>query len=127
MCCNRFKRFYPRRLGAAGLFFMSTLLIMNCASEAPELKSTPTNPITLRVENNSSKVIDVIQAKPCGTDNRQFKPQMNAIKPKERIMLQIYEECVDLVALDGFGNVLDELVGLRMNANITWKIQDTLY
>ncbi|MGD8593723.1 MAG: hypothetical protein PVF82_12855 [Gammaproteobacteria bacterium] len=98
-------------------------LINNCSPVKPALKPPPENPIELRVENHSSAVIDVIQSKPCGANDDQYKPQMNAIKPEERIMLHIYEECVDLVALDGFGNVMDELVGLRLNSNITWKIR----
>ena len=99
------------------------LLINNCSSNKPGLKPPPENPIQLRVENDSPNVIDVIQSKPCGTDATQYRPQMNTIKPKERIMLQIYEECVDLIALDAFGSVMDELEGLRLNSNITWRIK----
>jgi hypothetical protein len=98
-------------------------LLNNCSSEKPALKPPPDNPIELRVENNSSQVVDVIEAKPCGADDTQYQSQMEAIKPKQRVMLHIYQECVDLVALDSFGNVMDELVGLRLNSNITWKIQ----
>jgi len=105
------------------LLVIALPLINNCSSEKAALKPPPTHPIQLRVENDSSTVIDVIQAKPCGTDAKHYKPQMNSIKPHERVMLQIYEHCVDLVALDGFGNVMDELGGLRLNSNITWKIK----
>lgn len=105
------------------VFVIFSLLITNCSSDKETLKPPPENPIQLRVENKSASVIDVINAKPCGASDEHYKPQMNAIKPNDRILLQIYEECVDLVALDGFGNVLDELVGLRLNSNITWKIR----
>ena len=98
-------------------------LFNNCSSNKPAIQPPPDHPIQLRVENNSSTVIDVIQAKPCGAAASGYKPQMNTIKPQERIMLQIYEHCVDLVALDAFGNVMDELAGLRLNTNITWKIK----
>lgn len=112
-----------RRLAVVCFWLALALLINNCSSEKSALKPPPENPIELRVENHSSSVIDVIQAKPCGANDDQYKTQMNAIKPEERIMLHIYEDCVDLVALDGFGNVMDELAGLRLNSNITWKIQ----
>ena len=111
----------PLRLLACLMAFLP--LLNNCSSEKTALKPPPDNPIELRVENNSLTVIDVIEAKPCGADDKQYQPQMEAIKPKQRVMLHIYQECVDLVALDGFGNVMDELVGLRLNTNITWKIQ----
>jgi hypothetical protein len=105
------------------LLLTALLLINNCSSNKNGLKPPPEHPIQLRVVNESATVIDVIQAKPCGAKARQYKPQINTIKPQERIMLQIYEECVDLVALDAFGNVMDELAGLRLNSNITWKIK----
>lgn len=105
------------------LLIIVITLLNNCSSEKPAIKPPPQHPIQLRVENDSSTVIDVIQAKPCGAKPALYKPQMNAIKPKERIMLQFYEECVDLVALDAFGNIMDELGGLRLNSNITWKIK----
>ena len=120
---NEWKKGFGRRLGRIGILLALVPLINNCTPEKPALKPPPENPIELRVENHSSTVIDVIQAKPCGAGDDQYKPQMNAIKPQERIMLHIFEECVDLVALDSFGNVMDELVGLRLNSNITWKIQ----
>lgn len=105
------------------VFVIFLLLITNCSSDKAVLKPPPETPIQLRVENNSAGVIDVINSKPCGASEEHYKPQMNTIKPNDRIMLHIYEECVDLEALDGFGNVLDELVGLRLNSNITWKIR----
>jgi hypothetical protein len=105
------------------VLLISLPLFNNCSSQKPALKPPPENPIELRVENNSQQVIDVIEAKPCGADASQYKPQMEAIKSKQRVMLHIYQECVDLVARDSFGNVMDELVGLRMNSNITWKIE----
>lgn len=98
------------------------LLINNCSLDKAALKPPPDHPIQLRVENHSPTVIDVIQAKPCGSDPKQYKPQITGVKPKERIMLEIYEDCVDLIALDGFGNIMDELAALRLNSNITWKI-----
>lgn len=123
MLCNASHPPLASRLGMACLVLMFAPLINNCSTQKAGLKPPPENPIELRVENNASSVIDVIQAKPCGTNEKEYKPQMNGIKPGERIMLHIYEECVDLVALDSFGNAMDELVGLRMNSNITWKIQ----
>jgi hypothetical protein len=120
---NGSKRLSARHVARVCLLLTLLPLINNCSSDKTALKPPPENPIELRVENNSLSVIDVIQAKPCGANEDQYKPQMNGIKPKERIMLHIYEECVDLVALDGFGNVMDELVGLRLNSHITWKIQ----
>ena len=112
-------RFAPN----ACLLTVALLMINNCSSEKPALIPPPDHPIQLRVENDSTTVIDVIQAKPCGANAKAYKPQMTSIKPRERIMLQIYQQCVDLVALDAFGNVMDELVGLRLNSNITWKIK----
>ncbi|MCG6969179.1 MAG: hypothetical protein LJE85_05345 [Gammaproteobacteria bacterium] len=111
----------PPRLLILLLVFLP--MLNNCSSEKAALKPPPENPIELRVENHAAAVIDVIEAKPCGSDDKQYRPQMEAIKPNQRIMLHIYQDCVDLVARDGFGNVMDELVGLRMNSNITWKIK----
>ena len=119
--CSKYP--FTQRLSAIWLILACLPLINNCSSEKAALKPPPENPIELRIENNSASVIDVIQAKPCGADAKEYKTQMSAIKPNERIMLHIYEHCVDLVALDGFGNVMDELAGLRLNSNITWKIQ----
>ncbi|WP_455211880.1 hypothetical protein [Kaarinaea lacus] len=123
MHCNFSQSPLVKRMGILCLVLAFLPLINNCSTEKAALKPPPDNPIELRVENHASSVIDVIQAKPCGMDDKEYKPQMNGIKPQERIMLHIYEECVDLVALDSFGNVMDELVGLRLNTNITWKIQ----
>ena len=116
------KTLFARRVAGACLLLILFPLINNCSSDKTALKPPPDNPIELRVENNSSSVIDVIQSKPCGANEDQYKSQINSVKPKDRIMLHIYEECVDLVALDGFGNVMDELAGLRLNSRITWKI-----
>ena len=120
-------RFYqPRANGALlacfGLYLVLLAFFFGCSSEPVGLKPPPENPIQLKVENNSADVIDVIQAKPCGSGDENYKTQIHGVKPQERITLQIYEECVDLVALDGFGNVMDSLVGLRLNSYITWKI-----
>lgn len=100
-----------------------SLILISCGSEKKALKPPPEHPIELRVENLSTTVIDEIQAKPCGYSNEYFKTQMHGLKPKQRTMLHIYQECVDLIALDGFGNVMDQLVGLRLNTHITWKIK----
>ena len=119
---KHYKTLLVRHVGVL-LCLTSLPLINNCSTEPVALVPPPENPIELRIENNSSTVIDVIRAKPCGSDDSQYKPQMEAVKPNERIMLHIYEHCVDLEALDSFGNVMDELAGLRINSNITWKIQ----
>ena len=123
MTWNYAKHVHFQSWGKMCVLLALLFLINNCSSEKAVLKPPPENPIELRVENHAAAVIDVIEAKPCGSDDKQYRPQMEAIKPNQRIMLHIYQDCVDLVARDGFGNVMDELVGLRMNSNITWKIK----
>lgn len=104
------------------LITISSTLIISCASDAPKPPPIPKHPIQLRVHNESDKIIDAIDAKPCGFKAKYYKTQMTGIKPGQKIMLEIYQQCVDLVALDGFGTVLDELKYLRLNSHITWKI-----
>lgn len=99
------------------------LLLLSCATEVPKPPKLSKNPIQLRVHNVSNNIIDSIEAKPCGYSSKQYKTQMTGIKPQQKIMLEIYQQCVDLVALDGFGTVLDELTHLRLNSNTIWTIR----
>ena len=105
------------------IFLISSLLVISCATEAPKPPPIPKNPIQLRVHNDSDKFVDTINAKPCGGTTKDYKTQLTGLKPGQKIMLEIYQQCVDLVALDGFGSVLGELKYLRLNSNITWNIR----
>ena len=99
------------------------LTLTACSTQTSKPFAPPSKPIQLRVHNDSEKIIDSIDAKPCGSTNKEYKTQMTGIKPQQKIMLEIYMHCVDLVALDGFGTVLNELQSLRLNSNITWSIR----
>ena len=63
----------------ACLLTVALLMINNCSSEKPALIPPPDHPIQLRVENDSTTVIDVIQAKPCGANAKAYKPQMTSL------------------------------------------------
>ncbi|MDH5327570.1 MAG: hypothetical protein OEZ68_01520 [Gammaproteobacteria bacterium] len=100
------------------------IILLACGSATIQTNDRATSkPIQLRVHNNSSNIIDSIDAKPCGSGPEQYKTQMTGIKPQQKIMLEIYMSCVDLVATDGFGTPLAELTQLRLNTNTIWSIR----
>ena len=100
------------------------LSLSHCASE-PEIKLPPksSKALTLNIENLSADFVDSIQFKPCGTPAKYYATAAERIKPNERVSINIYDLCVDLVAVDGFRQTLHQKSNFRPTQIAVWKLK----
>lgn len=77
----------------------------------------------LNIINLTNEVINVIRFKPCGKDASDYSTLIENLKPKQRVVFNLFEVCIDIKALNAFDQTLAERNTLVLsNVNI-WDIQ----
>jgi hypothetical protein len=78
--------------------------LSHCASDptAVDLPPKAENPFKVHIINNTKAFVDTVQIKPCGTPAKYYTTLTQSIKPEEKVMLDVYEMCIDVVAEDSF-------------------------
>ena len=106
------------------IFGLITLLLLaGCASEE-KIVEVPTteNPYALRIVNHTSNVVDNVKFKPCGTPTTHYATLTDKIQPQQKVMLNVYNLCVDLVAEDAFRQPLYQKTDLILNKETVWTL-----
>jgi hypothetical protein len=100
------------------------LILSHCASE-PTVEAPPPveNPYQLNVINNRAEIVDTVRLKPCGTPAKFYTTAANGLKPNERVMVNVYNVCVDVKAEDGFRHTLYEQSDLLVSKTKTLQLK----
>jgi hypothetical protein len=120
----RLRLFYLNTSRSFIISALFALTLSRCGSQ-PEVELPPLseNPYRLQVVNSSTEVVDAIQFKPCGTPEKHYATLTTGIKPNQKVILNVYNVCIDVIAVDAFRQTLYEQDGFNMNQHTTWKIK----
>ena len=104
-------------------------MLAGCASEPIQqqvVMSEPVNdarPHRLKIVNHSSDVMNVILYKPCGSKVDLFQPLAENLKPKQGVVFNVFNECIDVRATNTFDQTLAEKEALSLTTADTWTIE----
>lgn len=82
--------------------------------QVPQVVENTGKAHAFHIANNSEQYVDTVRFKPCGTPQKQYATLASNIKPNEKIILNVYEVCIDVVAEDAFQQTVYEQNGIRM-------------
>jgi hypothetical protein len=89
--------------------------LSHCASDSKvDLPPKAESPFQMHIVNNTKAFVDTVQIKPCGTPARYYTTLTHGIKPKQKVMFDVYEMCVDVVAEDSFRQTVYEQNHIKM-------------
>lgn len=90
--------------------------LSHCASDQSKVDLPPKaeNPFKMHIVNNTKEFVDTVQIKPCGTPAKYYSTLTHGIKPEEKVMANVYEMCVDVVAEDSFRQTVYEQNHIKM-------------
>ena len=123
---NRHRDGLPN-IALAILTLVSALILVACGSSQekhlvqPEEKWEKAHKIS--IVNASTKVINTIQYKPCGSLDNQYHYLTGNLKPQETLTMNIYTHCVDLRATNAFKKKLVDVKNVDLKAIRTWTIK----
>ncbi len=99
-----------------------------CASTA-ETGATQDNSIEptalhkISIINASSIVVNTIKYKPCGSSDNRYQYLTGNLRPNEKLSINIYSQCVDLIATNAFKKNLVDLKNVDLSKIKTWTIK----
>ena len=99
-----------------------SLLISACASEQAFKSTKAQEPFDFHVVNNTNTVVDIVKYKPCGAPEDYYRNLATKIGPTQRAMSNVYDVCIDLVAVDIFNKVVLQKANYWMAQHATWQI-----
>lgn len=77
----------------------------------------------LNIINRTDEVINAIQFKPCGQKTSDYSTLINNLKPKQRVVFNLVDACIDIKALNSFDQTLAERTNLQLSTISVWDIQ----
>jgi hypothetical protein len=90
------------------------------AAETPVVMDTYNK---IHIVNHTQDFVDTIRFKPCGAPTKLYTTLTSSIKPQEKVMLNVHELCIDVVAEDGFRQTVYEQNNIRVMQKTTLDIQ----
>ncbi|HEY5604338.1 MAG TPA: hypothetical protein VIM41_14650 [Gammaproteobacteria bacterium] len=77
----------------------------------------------IAIVNASSFVINAIKYKPCGSDDNRYQHLTGNLKPNETLSINVYAQCVDLIAVNAFKKHLVDAKNVDLDKIKTWTIK----
>jgi len=77
----------------------------------------------IAIVNASSNVINSIQYRPCGSNDNQYQYLTGNLRPNEKLSINIYSQCVDLIATNAFKKNLVDVKNVDLSKIKTWTIK----
>ncbi|WP_455223459.1 hypothetical protein [Kaarinaea lacus] len=77
----------------------------------------------IAIFNASSNVINTIQYRPCGSSDIQYRYLTGNLRPNEKLSINIYSQCVDLIATNAFKKNLVDVKNVDLSKIKTWTIK----
>lgn len=116
-------------LNTSRSFIISALFALSlshCASNKDNEFTDPgenPDPYQMRIINKSDAFVDAVRLKPCGAPAKYYTTVTSGVKPAEKVTLNVYSVCIDLVAEDGFRQTVYEQKNIKMTQNTTLHIE----
>ena len=110
---------------------IGTILLLSClascasndlTNQPDELAVTPT-PYKISIVNASEEPINDIKYKPCNSRTLKYQQITGILKPQERFTINIYSQCVDLLATNAFKKKLVNVKNVDLKNIKTWTIK----
>lgn len=103
-------------------------LLIACGStpetdNAQNIDVQPSTPHKIAIVNASPNVINSIKYKPCGSQDNRYKYLTGNLRPNEKFSINIYSQCVDLIATNAFKKNLVDVKNVDLNKIKTWTIK----
>jgi len=80
-------------------------------------------PHTIAIVNTSSAIITSIQYRPCGSHSNPYQHITQNLRPTEKLTVNIYSQCVDLLATNAFKKKLVDVQNVNLDKVKTWTIK----
>ena len=110
---------------------IGTILLLSClascastnlTNQPDELAVTPT-PYKISIVNASEEPINDIKYKACNSRTLKYQQITGILKPQERFTINIYSQCVDLLATNAFKKKLVNVKNVDLKSIKTWTIK----
>ena len=107
------------------LALLLILLLTNCAST--EHNNTAhleqPKPYKIAIINASQDTINTIKYKPCHSKPTKYQQLTENLHPTEKFTINIYSQCVDLLATNAFKKKLVDVKNVDLKSIKTWTIK----
>lgn len=129
------KRFFNLVTSNKTKYLWSSLLIgaitvissaCSSTSETDTTQTTDAQTTTshkIAIVNASGNVINAIKYRPCGTGDGRYQYLTGNLRPNEKLSINIYSQCVDLIATNAFKKNLVDVKNVDLNKIKTWTIK----
>lgn len=114
---------------SALLLLLLLLLLAGCASTS-ETEDTVVfekikapSPYKIAIVNASGSTINDIQYKPCNSHETRYQLLTGHLRPEEKFTINIYSQCVDLLATNAFKKKLVDVKNVDLKSIKTWTIK----
>ena len=77
----------------------------------------------INIVNASNTTINDIKYKPCNTHQTQYLQLTDNLRPMEKFTINIYSQCVDLLATNAFKKKLVDVKNVDLQSTKTWTIR----
>jgi len=121
-------KFQPLILAQLILTIGLTCLLAACTTN-PEVavphasKAQSSMPHKIAIVNASPNVINSIKYKPCGSQDNRYHYLTGNLRPNEKFSINIYSQCVDLLATNAFKKKLVDIKNIDLKKIKTWTIK----
>lgn len=108
----------------------ATIFIYGCGTTPesnmlPELQAQKETSVShkIAIVNASKNIINTIKYKPCGTQTTRYQYLTGNLRPSEKFTINIYTQCVDLLATNAFKKKLVDIRNVNLTTTKTWTIK----
>lgn len=77
----------------------------------------------IKIINASNSTINEIRYKPCNSNATQYQHLTNNLRPMEKFTINIYSQCIDLVARNAFKKKLVDMKNVDLQSMKIWTIR----
>jgi hypothetical protein len=81
------------------------------------------SPYKIAIVNASNNTINDIKYKPCNSHDTRYQQLTGHLRPKEKFSINIYSQCVDLLATNAFKKKLVDAKNVDLKSVKTWTIK----
>lgn len=113
---------------ASWLSIAISLSLFGCATQlASEQQGTTKqprpSPYKIAIINASNQPINTIKFKPCRSNSIKYRQLTGNLRPMEKFTVNIYSQCVDLLATNAFKKKLANIKNVDLSAVKSWTIK----
>jgi len=77
----------------------------------------------MHIVNHTKDFVDNIRFKPCGAPVKSYTTLTSSLGPQQKVMLNVHELCVDVIAEDAFERTVFEQSDISVNQRTTLEIK----